>query len=133
MNVEQINNITEEINNNVNVTNKPKKEYKFTEKRKLAYEKMRKARKKKIEDMRNRKIEDGKALREDTEKIPPPPKLKRSKAIDMKQEIIKSSSSSERLLFIHDKILTEINYLCMIDNLKNNLPIGIVYNISKFI
>ena len=29
----------------------------------------------------------------------------------------------ERLLFIHDKILTEINYLCMIDNLKNNLPI----------
>ena len=39
----------------------------------------------------------------------------------------------ERLLFIHDKILTEINYLCMIDNLKNNLPIGIIYNISKFI
>ena len=36
--MEQINNITEEINNN-NVTNKPKKEYKFTEKRKLAYEK----------------------------------------------------------------------------------------------
>ena len=41
----------------------------------------------KIEDMRNRKIEDN-------EKIPPPPKLKRSKAIDMKQEIIKSSSES---------------------------------------
>ncbi len=41
--MEQINNITEEINNNVNVTNKPKKEYKFTEKRKLAYEKMREA------------------------------------------------------------------------------------------
>ena len=40
--MEQINNITEEINNNINVTNKPKKEYKFTEKRKLAYEKMRK-------------------------------------------------------------------------------------------
>ena len=39
----------------------------------------------------------------------------------------------ERLLFIHDKILTEINYLCMIDNLKNNLPIEIIYNISKFI
>ena len=39
-------------------------------------------------DMRNRKIED-------KEKIPPPPKLKRSRAIDMKQEIIKSSSSSE--------------------------------------
>ena len=39
----------------------------------------------------------------------------------------------ERLLFIHDKILTEINYLCMIDNLKNNLPIGIIYDISKFI
>ena len=39
----------------------------------------------------------------------------------------------ERLLFIHDKILTELNYLCMIDNLKNNLPIGIIYNISKFI
>ena len=37
--------------------------------------------------MRNRKIEDN-------EKIPPPPKLKRSKAIDMKQEIIKSSSES---------------------------------------
>ena len=37
-----------------------------------------------VEDMRNRKIED-------KEKIPPPPKLKRSKAIDMKQEIIKSS------------------------------------------
>ena len=31
--------------------------------------------------MRNRKIEDN-------EKIPSPPKLKRSKAIDMKQEII---------------------------------------------
>ena len=85
--MEQINNITEEINNNVNVNDKPKKEYKFTEKRKLAYEKMKEARKKKIEDMRNRKIED-------KEKIPPPPKLKRSKAIDMKQEIIKSSSSS---------------------------------------
>ena len=27
----------------------------------------------------------------------------------------------------------EINYLCMIDNLKNNLPIGVIYNISKFI
>ena len=74
--MEQINNITEEINNNV--TNKPKKEYKFTEKRKLAYEKMREARKKKVEDK---------------EKIPPPPKLKRSRAIDMKQEIIKSSLS----------------------------------------
>ena len=37
--------------------------------------------------MRNRKIEDN-------EKIPPPPKLKRSRAIDMKQEIIKSSSES---------------------------------------
>ena len=85
--MEQINNITEEINNNINVTNKPKKKYKFTEKRKLAYEKMREARKKKIEDMRNRKIED-------TEKIPPPPKLKRSRAVDMKQEIIKSSSES---------------------------------------
>ena len=36
--------------------------------------------------MRNRKIEDN-------EKIPPIPKLKRSNAIDMKQEIIKSSSS----------------------------------------
>ena len=81
--MEQINNITEEINNNnVNVTNKPKKEYKFTEKRKLAYEKMREARKKKVEEMRNRKIED-------KEKIPPPPKLKRSRAVDMKQEIIK--------------------------------------------
>ena len=34
-NMKQINNINEEINNNVNVTNKPKKEYKFTEKRKL--------------------------------------------------------------------------------------------------
>ena len=34
----------------------------------------------------------------------------------------------KRLLFIHDKILTELNYLCMIDNLKNNLPIGIIYN-----
>ena len=54
--MEQINNITEEINNNVNVNDKPKKEYKFTEKRKLAYEKMREARKKKIEDMRNIKI-----------------------------------------------------------------------------
>ena len=85
--MEQINNITEEINNDINITNKPKKEYKFTEKRKLAYEKMREARKKKIEDMRNRKIED-------TEKIPPIPKLKRSKAVDLKQEIIKSSSSS---------------------------------------
>ena len=85
--MEQINNITEEINNDINITNKPKKEYKFTEKRKLAYEKMREARKKKIEDMRNRKIED-------TEKIPPIPKLKRSKAVDMKQEIIKSSSES---------------------------------------
>ena len=72
--MEQINNITEEINNNVNVNDKPKKEYKFTEKRKLAYEKMREARKKKVEEMRNRKIED-------KEKIPPPPKLKRCKAI----------------------------------------------------
>ena len=35
--------------------------------------------------MRNKKIEDN-------QKIPPPPKLKRSRAIDMKQEIIKSSS-----------------------------------------
>ena len=78
--MEQINNITEEINNNIDVTNKPKKEYKFTEKRKLAYEKMKEAkkeaRKKKVEEMRNRKIEDN-------EKIPPPPKLKRSRAIDM--------------------------------------------------
>ena len=87
-NMEQINNITEEINNNIDVANKPKKEYKFTEKRKLAYEKMREARKKKVEDMRNRKIEDN-------EKIPPIPKLKRSRAVDMKQKIIKSSSSSE--------------------------------------
>ena len=85
--MEQINNITEEINNNINVNDKPKKEYKFTEKKKLAYEKMKEARKKKVEEMRNRKIEDN-------EKIPPPHKLKRSKAIDMKQEIIKSSSSS---------------------------------------
>ena len=45
------------------------------------------ARKKKVEDMRNRKIEDD-------EKIPPIPKLKRSRAVDMKQEIIKSSSES---------------------------------------
>ena len=86
--MEQINNITEEINNNVNVIDKPKKQYKFTEKKKLAYEKMKEAkkeaRKKKVEEMRNRKIEDN-------EKIPPPPKLKRSRAIDMKQEIIKSS------------------------------------------
>ena len=88
-NMEQINKITEEINNNVNVNvnDKPKKEYKFTEKRKLAYEKMKEARKKKVEEMRNKKIGD-------KEKIPPPPKLKRSKAIDMKQEIIKSSSES---------------------------------------
>ena len=43
--MEQINNITEEINNNDNVTNKPKKEYKFTEKKKLAYEKMKEAKK----------------------------------------------------------------------------------------
>ena len=84
-NMEQINNITEEINNNVNVIDKPKNQYKFTEKKKLALERMKQARKKKIEDMRNRKIED---------KIAPPPKLKRSKAIDMKQEIIKSSSES---------------------------------------
>ena len=90
--MEQINNITEEINNNIDVTNKPKKEYKFTEKRKLAYEKMREKNRKKIY-------------------IP----------------------DLERLLFIHDKILTEINYLCMIDNLTNNLPIGVIYNISKFI
>ena len=90
--MEQINNITEEINNNGNVTDKPKKQYQFTEKRKLAFEKMKETSKKKIEDMRNRKIEDN-------EKIPPPPKLKRSKAIDMKfnttsvdmkQEITKS-------------------------------------------
>ena len=33
---EQINNITEEINN-VNVIDKPKKQYQFTEKRKLAF------------------------------------------------------------------------------------------------
>ena len=38
--MEQINNITEEINNNVNVIDKPKKQYKFTEKKKLAYEEM---------------------------------------------------------------------------------------------
>ena len=38
-------------------------------------------------EMRNRKIEDN-------NKIPPPPKLKRSRAIGMKQEIIKSSSES---------------------------------------
>ena len=32
--MEQINNITEEIiNNNDNITNKPKKQYKFTEKK----------------------------------------------------------------------------------------------------
>ena len=79
-NVEQINNITEEIND------KPKKQYQFTEKRKLAFEKMKEARKKKIEDMRNRKNDNN-------EKIPPPPKLKRSRAVDMKQEITKSSSS----------------------------------------
>ena len=36
--------------------------------------------------MRNGKIEDN-------QRIPPPPKLKRSKAVDMKQEITKSSSS----------------------------------------
>ena len=52
--MEQINNITEEIYNNVNVTDKPKKQYQFTEKRKLAFEKMKEARKKKIED--NEKI-----------------------------------------------------------------------------
>ena len=46
---------------------------------------MKEARKKKIEDMRNRKIQDN-------EKIPPIPKLKRSRAVDLKQEIIKSSS-----------------------------------------
>ena len=91
-NMEQINNITEEINNdNVNVIDKPKKEYKFTEKKKIAYEKMKEAtkdaRKKKITEMRNRKIENN-------EKIPPPLKLKRPKAIDMKQEIIKSSLES---------------------------------------
>ena len=56
--MEQINNITEEINNDINITNKPKKEYKFTGKKILAYEKMKEARKKKIEDMRNRKIEN---------------------------------------------------------------------------
>ena len=55
---------------------------------------MKKARKKKVEDMRNRKIED-------TEKIPPPPKLKRSRVIDMKQEIIKSSSESSSTLQTH--------------------------------
>ena len=43
--MEQINNITEEINNNV--TDKPKKQYQFTEKRNLAFEKMKEARKKK--------------------------------------------------------------------------------------
>ena len=43
--MEQINNITEEINNNDNITNKTKKEYKFTEKKKLAYEKMKEAKK----------------------------------------------------------------------------------------
>ena len=43
--MEQINDITEEINNNVNVIDKPKKEYKFTEKKKLAYEKMKEAKK----------------------------------------------------------------------------------------
>ena len=95
--MEQIN-ITEEINNNVNVIDKPKKEYKFTEKKKLAYEKMKEARKKKVEEMRNRKIEDNdlgvRGARPPNEKIPPPPKLKRSRAIDMKQEIIKSSSES---------------------------------------
>ena len=47
---------------------------------------MKEARKNKIEDMRNRKNDNN-------EKIPLPPKLKRSKAVDMKQEIIKSSSS----------------------------------------
>ena len=40
--------------------------------------------------MRNRKIED-------KEKIPPIPKLKRSRAVDLKQEIIKSSSSSSSI------------------------------------
>ena len=85
-----------EQNEKIEFTTEPIKKYDFTEKRKLAYEKMREARKKKIEDMRNRKIED-------KEKIPPPPKLKRSRAVDMKfntsgvdmkQEIIKSSSES---------------------------------------
>ena len=46
---------------------------------------------------------------------------------------IENIEDLERLLFIHEKILTELNYLCMIDNLKNNLPIGIIYNISLFI
>ena len=46
--MEQINNITEEINNNVNVTDKSKKQYQFTEKRKLAFKKMKEARKKKL-------------------------------------------------------------------------------------
>ena len=40
---EQINNITEEINND-----KPKKQYQFTEKRKLAFEKMKGKNRKKI-------------------------------------------------------------------------------------
>ena len=81
--MEQINNITEEINNN-NVIDKPKKTYQFTEEKKLAFEKMKEAWKKKVEEMRNKKNE---------EKIPALPKLNRLKAINMKQEIIKSSSS----------------------------------------
>ena len=51
---EQINNITEEINNNINVIDKPKKQYQFTEKRKLAYEKMKEAKK----EARKKKVED---------------------------------------------------------------------------
>ena len=54
--IDFLNNITEEINNNVNVTNKPKKEYKFTEKRKLAYEKMKEARKKKVKGVSKLKV-----------------------------------------------------------------------------
>ena len=84
--MEQINNITEEINNNVNFTVKPKKQYQFTEKRKLVFKKMKETRKKKVEEMRNRKNDNN-------DKSPPPPKFKRSKAIDMKQEITKPSSS----------------------------------------
>ena len=43
--MKQINNITEEINNNVNVIDKTKKQDKFTEKKKLAFEKMKEAKK----------------------------------------------------------------------------------------
>ena len=61
------------------------------------------ARKKKIEKIRNRKFED---------KIPPPPKLKRSKAIDMKQEI--STSVNKKLedkIEISEKSIKELNEL----------------------